>query len=69
MSTTSLSPVTPTTSAQQEGAAMSTAQQADEIEVLRVLMSRYAQWGDTQQWDKVGSRSAEWTYSRCVTAR
>jgi hypothetical protein len=55
MGTTALSPVTPTTSADQEGATMSSAQQADEIEVLKVLMAHYARWGDTQQWDKFGS--------------
>jgi hypothetical protein len=37
MGTTSLSPATATTSAQQ----------ADEIEALRVLMAHYALWGDT----------------------
>jgi SnoaL-like domain len=55
MGTTSLSPAPPTTSAQQEGATVTTAQQADEIEVLRVLMARYARWGDAQQCDKFGS--------------
>jgi hypothetical protein len=34
---------------------MTTAQQADEIEALRVLMAHYALWGDTHQWDKFGS--------------
>jgi len=34
---------------------VTTAQHEGEIEVLRVLMSHYAQWGDTQQWDKFGS--------------
>jgi hypothetical protein len=42
MGTTSLSPATATTSAQQGGATMTTAQQADEIEALRVLMAHYA---------------------------
>jgi hypothetical protein len=55
MGTTALSPVTPTTSNQQEGATMSTAQQADEIEALKLLMAQYARWGDAQQWDKFGS--------------
>ena len=55
MGTTALTPLMPTTSALQEGATMSTAQQADEIEALKVLMAHYAQWGDTQQWDKFGS--------------
>jgi hypothetical protein len=54
MSTTFLAG-TGTTSAPQEEAAMSIPQQVDELEVLRVLMSHYAQWGDTQQWDKFGS--------------
>jgi hypothetical protein len=34
---------------------MTTAQQASEIEALRVLMAHYERWGDTQQWDKFGS--------------
>jgi hypothetical protein len=55
MGTTSLSPGTATTSAQQEGATVTAAQREDEIEALRLLMSRYARWGDTQQWDKFGS--------------
>jgi hypothetical protein len=32
-----------------------TAQQADDIEALRVLMAHYELWGDTQQRDKFGS--------------
>ena len=28
---------------------------SDEAEALRLLMARYAHWGDTQQWDKFGS--------------
>src|SRR5579871_1196296 len=55
MGTTAPSPVAPTTSAQQDGSSMSPAQRAEETEVLRILRSRYAQWGDTQQWDKFGS--------------
>ena len=34
---------------------MTTAQHADDIEALKLLMARYAHWGDTQQWDKFGS--------------
>jgi hypothetical protein len=34
---------------------MTTAQQAEEIEALKLLMAHYAHWGDTQQWDKFGS--------------
>jgi SnoaL-like domain len=55
MGTRSLSPAAPTTSARQEGATLTSAQHEDEIEVLRVFMSHYAEWGDTQQWDKFGS--------------
>ena len=35
-----------------EGATTTPAKRADEIEALRRLMSRYARWGDTQQWDR-----------------
>jgi hypothetical protein len=38
---------------------MTTSQQADEIEALRVLMAHYALWGDTQQWENS---------ARCFTA-
>jgi hypothetical protein len=55
MGTASLSPATATTSAQQEGATVTTAPRVDEIEDLKVLMAQYALWGDTQQWDKFGS--------------
>ena len=54
MGTTSLSPAA-TTSARPEGASMTAAQQADEIEALKVLMAHYEWWGDTHQWDKFGS--------------
>jgi hypothetical protein len=52
---TSLSPVTANTSARQEETTMTAAQQADDIEALKLLMAHYACWGDTQQWDKFGS--------------
>ena len=55
MGMTSLSPATATASARQEETTMTGAQQADEIEALKLLMADYAQWGDTQQWDKFGS--------------
>jgi SnoaL-like protein len=55
MGTRSASPAPPNSAAQQEGAAVTAAQHEDEIEALRVLMSRYEKWGDTQQWDKFGS--------------
>ena len=54
MGTTSPSPAA-TTSARPDGASMSAARRADEIEGLRVLMAHYELWGDTQQWDKFGS--------------
>ena len=55
MGMTSLSQATATTSARQEEITMVAAQQADEIEALKLLMAHYAEWGDTQQWDKFGS--------------
>jgi hypothetical protein len=55
MGMASPSPATATTSAWQEEATMTAAQQADDIEALKLLMAHYAQWGDTQHWDKFGS--------------
>jgi len=55
MGTTSPSPAPPSTAARQEETTVTAAQQVDEIGALKLLMAHYAQWGDTQQWDKFGS--------------
>jgi hypothetical protein len=48
-------PASPTTGARQDETTTTAGRSVDEIEALKLLMVHYAQWGDTQQWDKFGS--------------